>query len=54
MVTEIQKLEAAARMAMGHFEGCGSTAAKPRSRFPHILYALLALAAVIGMAITLL
>jgi hypothetical protein len=54
MVTEIHKLEAAARIAMGNFEGNGSTTAKARSRFPHLAYALLALAVVIGLAVTLL
>ncbi len=53
MVTEIQKLEAAARMAMGDFEGHGPTAAKPRSRLPHPVYALLALTVAIGLAVTL-
>lgn len=46
MVAEIQKLEAAARMAMGHFEGHATAAsARPQERFPYLAYALLALAA---------
>jgi hypothetical protein len=55
MVAEIQKLEAAARMAMGSFEAqaIGASSAKPRSRFSHLTYALLALA-VVGLAIVLL
>lgn len=53
MVAEIQKLEAAARMAMGSFEGhpVGMTSVKPRPRF--FAYALLALA-VAGLALALL
>ena len=46
MVAEIHKLEAAARMAMGHFEGQAAAAStRPRERFPRLAYALLALAA---------
>ena len=46
MVAEIHKLEAAARMAMGHFESQTTVAAaKPRNRFLHPAYALLVLAA---------
>lgn len=53
MVAEIQKLETAARMAMGHFEDpAGSASVRPRYRLPHPAYALLALA-IIGLAITL-
>jgi hypothetical protein len=51
MVAEIQKLETAARMAMGHFEDpTGTTSAKPLDRLPRRAYVLLALA-VIGLAI---
>jgi hypothetical protein len=53
MVAEIQKLETAARMAMGHFEDpTAATSAKPRDRLPRPAYALLALA-LIGLAIAL-
>lgn len=54
MVAEHQKLEAAARIAMGDFEGPDTTAAKPRSRFPYPAYALLALSIALGLAIALL
>ena len=55
MFAEIQKLEAAARMAMGSFESPGiiATSAKQRSLLPYLAYALVSLA-VIGLAITLL
>jgi len=48
MVAEIQKLEAAARMAMGSFEdhAIGAAAAKPRSRSYQFIYGFLALALV--------
>jgi hypothetical protein len=51
MFAEIQKLEAAARIAMGHFEGqVHATSATPRERFPNLAYALLALTA-FGLAV---
>jgi hypothetical protein len=51
MVAEIHKLEAAARMAMGHFEGpVNASSATPRERFPNLAYALLALTA-FGLAV---
>lgn len=55
LVAEIQKLEAAARMAMGSFEGPSviATSGKPLFRFSYLTYALLALA-VAGLAIALL
>jgi len=53
MVAEIQKLEAAARMAMGSFEGPTLIAASGKPRFSYLTYALLALA-VAGLAILLL
>jgi hypothetical protein len=55
MVAEVQKIEAAARMAMGHFEGqaAGAKPAKPRHRFSYPAYALLGLA-VVGLAFALL
>ena len=52
MVAEIQKLEAAARVAMGHFEGPAAMSAGPRSRIPYPAYALLALAIAAGLALT--
>jgi hypothetical protein len=46
MFAEIQKLEAAARIAMGHFESqVNASSATPRERFPNLAYALLALTA---------
>jgi len=55
MVAEIEKLEAAARMAMGHFEdqAAGANPAKPRHRLSYPAYALLGLA-VVGLAFALL
>jgi hypothetical protein len=54
MVAEIQKLEAAARMAMGDFEcDTGAISVKPQRRFIHPAYPLLALA-VVGLAVALL
>jgi hypothetical protein len=53
MVAEIQKLEAAARMAMGHFEGPAAASMKPRPRFLSPAYALLALA-ILGLSLALL
>jgi hypothetical protein len=51
---EIQKLEAAARVAMGHFEAPdNATSAKPRYRFLHPAYALFALS-VVGLVLALL
>jgi len=49
MIAEIHKLEAAARLAMGHFEGPGATSMRPRARVPHPAYMLLALTVVGGM-----
>lgn len=46
MFAEIQKLEAAARIAMGHFEGqVNASSATSRKHFPNLAYALLALSA---------
>jgi hypothetical protein len=55
MVAEIQKLEAAARIAMGSFEDQAviATAAKPLFRLSYLNYALLTLAGA-GLAIVLL
>jgi hypothetical protein len=55
MVAEIQKLEAAARIAMGSFEGNAiiAASAKPVFRLSYLTYVLLALA-VAGMATALL
>jgi hypothetical protein len=54
MVAEIEKLEAAARMAMGHFEDQAAGAnPKPRYRLSYPAYALLGLA-VVGLAFALL
>ena len=55
MVAEIEKLEAAARLAMGHFEdqAAGANPAKPRHRLSYPAYALLGLA-VVGLAFALL
>jgi hypothetical protein len=51
MAAEIHKLEAAARMAMGHFEGQAAAAStRRRERSPRLAYALLALAA-FGLAV---
>ena len=51
MIAEIQKLEAAARLAMGHFEDPGATSMRPRARVPHPAYMLLALTVVGGLAL---
>lgn len=54
MVADIQKIEAAARTAMGHFEGQPDGAAAPAYRFLHpTTRSILALAALTGLAIAL-
>lgn len=54
MFVEIQKLEAAARMAMGDFDGPGNQPpVKSRHRFPRPAYAVMAVA-VVGLAFVLL
>lgn len=54
MVAEIQKLEAAARMAMGHFESPIDieTSAKQRSVLSYLTYALMA-SATVGLVVAL-
>lgn len=53
MFAEIQKLEAAARIAMGYFEGEVTRSTKPRSSFSLPAYAFLALILASGFAIAL-
>jgi len=50
MIADIQKLEAAARIAMGHFEGPDAASLKRRSPRSYTAYGLLALASVIVLA----
>lgn len=53
VAAEIQKLEAAARVAMGHFEAPHETSAMPRSVLSPAAYGLVALtfAAVLAIAL---
>jgi hypothetical protein len=50
MAVEIQKLEAAARIAMGHFEGADAVSVKRSLPRSHAAYGLLALASVVALA----
>ena len=51
MVADMQKLEAAARMAMGHFETPGNSPVKRRSRISGLGALALAVVAVAGTII---